>query len=92
LAPWALFGIGLFLLGIDMSLFGFSQIYLGFIKPHAELESLCKKTHHFRTSEGKELVKARVVHLGYIKLLLGLDRARNHHGQSRLLVYKKEVE
>ena len=31
---------------------------------------------------GKELVRARVVHLGYIKLLLGLDHARNHHGQS----------
>jgi hypothetical protein len=46
---------------------------LGFIKPHAELKSSLQETHQVHTSEGKELARARVVHLGCIKLLLGLD-------------------
>uniref|UniRef100_A0A2N9H570 Uncharacterized protein n=1 Tax=Fagus sylvatica TaxID=28930 RepID=A0A2N9H570_FAGSY len=50
-----------------------SRPCLGFIKPHAELKSSLQETHQVCTSEGKELIKAHVVHLGYIKLFLGLD-------------------
>jgi hypothetical protein len=61
-------------LSLVMDLLGIPEPYLGFIKLHAELESLCRKNSpfsHFRWE--KKLTKAHVVHLGCIKHLLGFD-------------------
>uniref|UniRef100_A0A2N9EVA9 Uncharacterized protein n=1 Tax=Fagus sylvatica TaxID=28930 RepID=A0A2N9EVA9_FAGSY len=53
------------------------DIFAHYSRPNKEkrkgLKNFFQKTHQVCTSEGKELIGARVVHLGNIKLLLGLD-------------------